>query len=436
MRFIGMVTFLGRWLPHLADAKRPLCQLLRDDVDWNWSHEHDEAVRQIKAQLTVAPVLRYFDASKQAVIQCDASSGSLGAVLLQEDQPVAYASRALTDAESRYSVCEKELLAICYAVERFEYYIYGRHTIVHSDHRPLQAIFQKPISASTPRLQRMLIRIARFDLEVRYKAGKTQYVSDALSRAYLPYNPTVRDVEMAEDIDVTIHSLIYELPASNSRLDEIRRQIVVCPELSQLRSCLVNSFPAKAPSAEMAVYRKVATDIIDADGLLLKNGRIIVPVSMRPAMLALIHEGHLGAEKSKARARHTLWWPGMAKMIDATVGACATCCAHRRQQPPEPLMPHPVPSYPWEKIGADIFTYNRRDYLLVVDYFSKFPFILLLPDKTASSVVSNVEIVVCYIRDTDDLVRRQYAVCFTVDAAVREQLEFPNSHQQSGLSAQ
>jgi hypothetical protein len=161
-------------------------------------------------------VLRYFDASKQAVIQCDASAGGLGAVLLQEDQPVAYASRALTDAESRYSVCEKELLAICYAVERFEYYIYGRHTIVHSDHRPLQAIFQKPISASTPRLQRMLIRIARFDLEVRYKAGKTQYVSDALSRAYLPYNPTVRDIEMAEDIDVTIHSLIYELPASNS----------------------------------------------------------------------------------------------------------------------------------------------------------------------------------------------------------------------------
>jgi hypothetical protein len=141
----------------------------------------------------------------------------------------------------------------------------------------------------------------------------------------------------------------------------------------------------------MTVHRKVSslsTDIIDADGLLLKSGRIIVPVSMRPAMLALIHEGHLGAEKSKARARHTLWWPGMAKMIDATVDACATCCAHRRQQPPEPLMPHPVPSYPWEKIGADIFTYNRSDCLLVVDYFSKFPFILLLPDKTASFVVA------------------------------------------------
>jgi hypothetical protein len=65
-------------------------------------------------------------------------------------------------------------------------------------------------------------------------------------------------------------------------------------------------------------------------------------------------------------------------MIDAAVGACSTCCANRRHQPPEPLLPHPVPSYPWEKIGADIFTFNRRDYLLVVDYFSKFPFVLLL----------------------------------------------------------
>jgi hypothetical protein len=189
-------------------------------------------------------------------------------------------------------------------VEQFEYYIYGKKTIVHSDHRPLQAIFQKPISASTPRLQqRMLIRIARFDLEVHYKAGKTQQVADALSRAYLPFSPTVRDVELADDIDVTIHTLIYDLPASHNRLDEIRMQTVNCPELSQLRSCLVKGFAVKSSSIEMATYRKVATDIIDADGILLKNGRIIVPVAMRSAMLALIHEGHLGAEKSKARAR-------------------------------------------------------------------------------------------------------------------------------------
>ena len=100
-------------------------------------------------------------------------------MLLQDDQPCAYASRALTDAEGRYSQTEKELPAILYSVEKFEYFIYGKKTIVHSDHRRLHAIFQKPVSATTPRLQRMLIRIARFDLEILYQSGKSMYVSYA-----------------------------------------------------------------------------------------------------------------------------------------------------------------------------------------------------------------------------------------------------------------
>jgi hypothetical protein len=196
-RFIGMVQFLGRWLPHLADMKRPLCQLLRDDVEWAWSTQQDNAVRDIKAALVSAPVLRFFDPSKPAVIQCDASSTGIGAVLNQEDQPCAFASRALTEAETRYAQIEKELLAIVFSAEKFEHFIYGKRTVIQSDHRPLQTIFQKPISKTTPRLQRMLIRIARFDLEIVYRPGKHMHVSDALSRAYLPFEPTDRDFEMA-----------------------------------------------------------------------------------------------------------------------------------------------------------------------------------------------------------------------------------------------
>ena len=133
LRFLGMVTFLSRWLPRLADMRKPLTELLKDDVEWTWTASHQQAVENIKKAVTSAPVLRFFDPNIPAIIQTDASSTGLGAVLLQNDQPVSYISRALTDAETRYAQIEKELLAIVFAAEKFEHYIYGRQTVVHSD---------------------------------------------------------------------------------------------------------------------------------------------------------------------------------------------------------------------------------------------------------------------------------------------------------------
>jgi len=135
LRFLGMVTYLSRWLPRLADIRKPLTELLKDDVDWTWTGVHQQAVDHIKNVVSITPVLRFFDPSIPAIIQTDASLTGLGAVLLQNDQPVSYVSRALTDAETRYAQIEKKLLAIVFAVEKFEHYIYGKHCVVHSDHR-------------------------------------------------------------------------------------------------------------------------------------------------------------------------------------------------------------------------------------------------------------------------------------------------------------
>jgi len=156
------------------------------------------------------------------------------------------------------------------------------------------------------------------------------HVTDALTRAYkLPYEPTSRDLEMSADIDVRIHSLLYELPASNSKMDEFCAETAACPELSRVRQHLREGFPAKSSSWQITAYSKIASDIVDAGGILLHQNRILL--SMRESMLRQLYEGHLGIEKTKSFACQDLWWPGMKSMIADVVGSCVTCSAHCRQ---------------------------------------------------------------------------------------------------------
>ncbi len=105
-------------------------------------------------------------------IQCDASETGFGAVLLQNNQPIAYASRALTDTETRYAQIEKELLAIVWATNQLDQYIIGREIVlIESDHQPLKAIFAKPIERSPNRLRRVLIALQNYTLDIQYKKG-------------------------------------------------------------------------------------------------------------------------------------------------------------------------------------------------------------------------------------------------------------------------
>ena len=123
----------------------------------------------------------------------------LGAALLQNGLPVAYSSHALTTAETIYTQVEKELLAIVFACEKFDQYVYGRDKVhVQNDHKPLEVIFKRPLVTARNRLQRMLLRLQRYSLEVTYVRGSEMYIADTLSRAYMPGNPSVDAVTFAE----------------------------------------------------------------------------------------------------------------------------------------------------------------------------------------------------------------------------------------------
>ena len=129
----------------------------------------------------------------------------------------------------------------------------------------------------------------------------------------------------------------------------------------------------------------------ELDGLLFVNGRLIVPSTMRPDILKLIHEGHLSMDKCKTITRRTLYWPSMTRDIENLVVKCSVCNSFCRQQAAEPLLTHPFPDRPWQKVGVDIFSFKQKDYILVVDYYSKYPEISRLPDKTASTVIMHVK---------------------------------------------
>ena len=114
---------------------------------------------------------------------------------MQDGHPVAYASRSLTPTEVQYAQIEKELLAIVFAMEKFETYPYGRKVLVESDHKPLEAIFKKSLLNAPKLLQRMLLRLQRYEFEVSYKKGTSLFLADPLSRAYVSRKEATEDQE-------------------------------------------------------------------------------------------------------------------------------------------------------------------------------------------------------------------------------------------------
>ena len=187
-RLLGTVKYFAKFVPNLSTATAPIRELLRKDTEFQWSHERNKAFKEIKEILTRQPsaVLKFFDVTKPITVSFDASKNGLAAVLLQDEQPIAYASRSMTEAETRYAQIEKELLAVLFALERFNQYTYGKKVLVENDHKPLEIILKKPLHDAPPRLQRMLLRLQQYDFIFKHKPGKELVVADTLSRAPLP----------------------------------------------------------------------------------------------------------------------------------------------------------------------------------------------------------------------------------------------------------
>ena len=188
MRLLGMATYLAKFVPNFSEVTFELRQLLAKDNEFRWDDtRHGKAFRQLKEMLVSAPVLAYYDVTKPVSIQADASSTGLGAALLIEGRPVAFASRAMTRIErDSYAQIEKELLAMAFGLNRFREYVLGRDVVCETDHRPLVSIVKKQLASAPKRLQRILLQLSQYTYTVIYRPGSQLVIADTLSRAYLP----------------------------------------------------------------------------------------------------------------------------------------------------------------------------------------------------------------------------------------------------------
>ena len=386
-RLLGMTKFLSQYIPNESTITSPLRLLLKKGVPWNWTAKQDDALTRLKAVLSSPPVLAFYDVTKPVTIQSDASQSGLGACLMQEGKPIAYASRSMTSAEKNYAQIEKEMLSIVFAVQKFHQYVYGQEAVnVESDHKPIESIMRKPLGKAPPRLQRLMLKLQPYDLRINYVPGKYMYMADTLSRVYLEVEASNT---LDEELNHVIHSLFTSLPITATRLDEFRLETENDSTLTIVKSLCQSGWPKSAKNVPFLARKfwNIRDDLHVCDGIVLKNECIVVPSSLQKRMLDLIHESHLGIEKCTTRARPLLYWPRMTLDVEDIVSDCVVCCKYKKAQQKEPMIPHEIPPERFLKVGIDIMTFRNDDYLVVADYFSKYPEIAPLPDKTAHSVV-------------------------------------------------
>ena len=230
------------------------------------------------------------------------------------------------------------------------------------------------------RLQRMMLSVQWYDLNVKYRQGKEMYLPDTLSRAYLPDNdPEANDFNEVNAIDF--------LSVSRDKYTEI--QECSLRELDHLRTVILNGWPdtRKELPINLRPYWDSRSELAVSDGIIYKGMRILVPSSLQKRMLNIIHKSHLGIVKCKQRAREALYWPSMNADIEETVKNCRKCADFQRNLPSEPLMPTAPPDLPYLEVGTDLFEFESKSYLLSVDYYSKFVEVDELKDIRSKTVI-------------------------------------------------
>ena len=385
--FLGLVNFLNRYTPRLAELCSPLRKLILKDSHYSPGDPEHAAFDAIKAEFKKKIILPYFDRNKETILQTDVSKKGFGAVILQEEQPIYYALRALTSAEKNYQNLECEAQAAVWGMEKFHYFLYGRKFILQTDQKPLVSIFRKYMIDVSPRIQRITIQVWQYEFEPQHIPGRNNVISDALSRV----TPLEFQDSNAEKDILAVNFLQYSSIEEKER-DEVLQETNKDPEFQALKHAISTGWPAKRSQirASLHPYWNCRDELTIESGILMKNSKVLIPETLKQKYLRQIHQGHQGIKACRSRAREFVFWVNINRDIEELVQKCSLCQSQQNSTSSIQKYVSEVPPHPWHTIGSDLFYFRRIDFLVVVDYFSKYLLMRKIPNSTSSAVIKEL----------------------------------------------
>lgn len=384
--FLGLANYVGKFIPNLSTISAPLRDMIRKGIRFQWNKEMDKSFNAIKNMLCNPKHLGFYNPDSNTTLIVDASATGLGAVLLQTDagkqQVISYASKSLSKIERKYSVLDKEAMAIYWGVNRFEMYLRGKEFNVITDHKPLLKIFSTD-SIPNARQQRWVLNLQGYRFTLNYVPGKTN-IADPLSRLSQTDSRSC-DKSCEKDLWSIIES---SLPSAVSMT-----KIIKASEEDTTFDKLRNAINTGTWTSDLKQYCPFQSELCCVNNLVLRLNRIVIPDGVRGRILDLAHSGHPGCNKMKRRLRAALWWPGIDKDVESKCKQCLQCQAVGKGPNPEPLQIRAMPTKPWSHLSADFLgpLPNNKFLFVLVDYYSRYCVVEIMATITSAAIIQRLE---------------------------------------------